>query len=153
MFTFNCEGIILEPNPSSTSPPSCSLSGSDLVDQELLVLLGPQEATEGVFFHQGEDPLLGQVEAFGSKMHQIPQGHILGEMVDVDLRRQRKADAIRDKRRHFFGQICPLTRQVLANVSKEGDANDRYCTRSEERSGVVGRQNNNTRVSPKTVFS
>lgn len=65
--------------------PCCSDFCSGLVDQELLVLLRPEETTEWVFLHQGEDPLLGQVEGGRREIHQVPQGHILGEVVNVDL--------------------------------------------------------------------
>lgn len=67
------------PQPSSFNSPS------GLVHQELLVLLRPQEASKGVVLHQGEDPLLGQVEGGRGQVHQVPQGHILGEVVDVHL--------------------------------------------------------------------
>lgn len=58
-----------------------------LVDQELLVLLRAEKASEGVFFHQGENPLLSQVKGWRGEIHQIPQGHILGEVIDVHLQR------------------------------------------------------------------
>ena len=59
--------------------------GRALVDQDLLVLLGPQEPTKGVLLHQGVDPLLGQVEGGRGEVHQVSQGHVLGDMVNVDL--------------------------------------------------------------------
>lgn len=57
------------------------------MDQKLLVLVRPEEAAEGVLLHQGEDPLLGQVKGCGGDSHQVPEGHILGEVVDVHLGR------------------------------------------------------------------
>ena len=67
---------------NSSLPPT---SGRALVDQELLVLLGAQEAPKGVLLHQGEDPLLGQVEGHWGQVHKVSQGHVLGEMVNVHL--------------------------------------------------------------------
>ena len=50
-----------------------------------MVLLGPQEASKGVLLHQGEDPLLGQVKGRRGEVDQVSQGHVLGDMVNVDL--------------------------------------------------------------------
>lgn len=57
----------------------------DLVDQELLILVRSEETTKGVFLHQGVDPLLGQVKGRGGDIHQVPQGHIFGEVINVYL--------------------------------------------------------------------
>ncbi len=54
--------------------------------EEFLVLLKPQEPTEGVFLHQGIDPALSQLEGGGRKIHQVPQSHIFGAVVDVHLK-------------------------------------------------------------------
>lgn len=64
---------------------ACLFSLWGLVDQELLVVFRTQETTEGVLLHQGIDPLLGQLKDGGGEIHQVPQGHILGEVVNVDL--------------------------------------------------------------------
>ena len=76
MFT-NC--CLKHPHPCSSDSCSC------LVDQELLVLLRSQETSEGVFLHQSVNPLLGQVKGCWGQINQIPQGHILGEVVNVHL--------------------------------------------------------------------
>lgn len=56
-----------------------------LVDQELLVLLRAEETAKGVFLHQGVDPLLSQIEGGRGEIHQVPQGHVFGDVVDVHL--------------------------------------------------------------------
>lgn len=56
-----------------------------LVDQQVLVQFRPEETAEGVFLHQGVDPLLGQVKGHGGELHQVSQSHILCEMINVDL--------------------------------------------------------------------
>lgn len=56
-----------------------------LVDQQVLVQLRPEEAAEGVFLHQGVDPLLGQVKGRRGELHQVPQSHIFCKMINVDL--------------------------------------------------------------------
>lgn len=76
------------PTPGSHSSDSC------LVDQELLVLLRPEETGKGVFLHQGVDPLLGQVKGRGGEIHQVPQGHVLGEVVDVHLSGSLRLDEV-----------------------------------------------------------
>lgn len=55
-----------------------------LFDQ-LLVLLRSQEAAKGVLLHQSINSLLGQVKGHRGKINQVPQGHILGVMINVHL--------------------------------------------------------------------
>lgn len=80
---FHVCSLLFETSPPSH--PNSSDSCSGLVDQELLVLVRPEETAEGVFLHQGVDPLLGQVKGCGGDIHQVSEGHILGEVVNVHL--------------------------------------------------------------------
>lgn len=75
--------LLLETPPALH--PTFSGSCSVLVDQQFLVLVGPQEPGERVLLHQGVDPLLGQVKGGGREIHQVPQSDVLGEVVNVDL--------------------------------------------------------------------
>lgn len=65
--------------------PAALLSCCSLVDQQVLVQFRPEEPAEGVFLHQSVDPLLGQVKGRGGELHQVPESHILREVIDVDL--------------------------------------------------------------------
>ena len=67
-----------------------------LFDQ-LLVLLRSQEAAKGVLLHQSINSLLGQVKGPRGKINQVPQGHILGVMINVHLEggRERERDTER----------------------------------------------------------
>lgn len=67
------------PHPAALS--SCC----SLVHQQVLVQFRPEETAKGVFLHQGVDPLLGQVKGRGGELHQVPESHVLGEVIDVDL--------------------------------------------------------------------
>lgn len=67
------------PHPAALS--SCC----SLVDQQVLVQFRPEETAKGVFLHQGVDPLLGQVKGRGGELHQVPESHVLCEVIDVDL--------------------------------------------------------------------
>lgn len=48
-------------------------------------MVGPKEPAEGVLLHQGVDPLLGQVKGRSGDIHKVPEGHVLGEVVNVHL--------------------------------------------------------------------
>lgn len=54
-----------------------------------MVQFRSEEAAEGIFLHQGVDPLLGQVKGRGGELHQVSQSHILCEMINVDLQVER----------------------------------------------------------------
>ena len=56
-----------------------------LVDDQLLVEVGAEEASEGIFLHQSEDPLLSQVKSSRGEVDQTPQSHVFGEVVNVHL--------------------------------------------------------------------
>lgn len=62
-----------------------------LFDQ-LLVLLRSQEAAKGVLLHQSINSLLGQVKGHRGKINQVPQGHILGVMINVHLEGGRESE-------------------------------------------------------------
>lgn len=65
--------------------PTQLLSAPPLVDQQVLVQFRPEETAKGVFLHQGVDPLLGQVKGRGGELDQVPESHVLCEVIDVDL--------------------------------------------------------------------
>lgn len=93
------DGVLKPPHlPTHTS-------SAALVNQQLLILLGPEETTKGVFLHQGEDPLLGQVEGGRGHIHQVPQGDVFGEVINVDLCSQHNGSSCQS-------QDCLLTQLV-----------------------------------------
>lgn len=83
-FWYPCNWRLFETSPPPHPHLQCCHWGS-LVNQQLLILLRSEETTKGVFLHQGEDPLLGQVKGRSGKIHQVPQGDVFGEVINVDL--------------------------------------------------------------------
>lgn len=100
-------------------------SSAALVNQQLLILLGSEETTKGVFLHQGEDPLLGQVKGRRGQIHQVPQGDVFGEVINVDLCSQQN------------GRSCQSHYCLLTQLVQDGTKATTFHEKQKARGGFI----------------
>lgn len=83
---------------------------SQLLQDQLLVAGGAQEAGQTVLLHQSVDSLLRQIEAALGGFHQVPHRDVLGDVIDIHLWAQkqgRESAGVGEGQKWNFSAIKP----------------------------------------------